>query len=282
VITLVACSTKEPPPPIVTEMPSTPPQTVVEPTPTPVAEVVTPPATPTGSEWKDGVRLYESREYAAAAEQLEVAAQQRSDATSHYLLGLARWKAGQNERAGAALERAAQLAPDSTRTWINLARVRMSLEQPGGALTAAESALAIEPGSGEALHQRGRALAALGRAGEAIESLEQARQAAPGNGQIANTLGWVLLQAGRPEEALPILEGARELLPDVAYLRNNLAVAYERTGRLAEAFEEYQAAVRAGDSAGKAAASVARLEPLVTRRTGNESAVAQLAATDAD
>lgn len=259
-------------------MPATPATTVA--TALPENQSVTGPSLPaitqTGSEWKEGVQLYEKGEYAAAAERLDVAARQRSDAYTHYLLGLAQWKSGQNAQAEASLERAMQLSPRSARTCVNLARVRMSLEDPTGALDAAVSALECEPGSSEALHQQGRALAALGRTGEGIEILRKAHEAAPENGYIANTLGYVLLQAGQVEEAVPILEGARGVLPGVTYVRNNLGVAYERTGKLQDAFDEFQAAVHAGDSGGKAAASVARLQPILKRDLMPEPSVAQV------
>lgn len=225
-----------------------------------------PPVDPAES-LRQGVASYEKRDYTAALEQLQVASGANPDSHRvHYLLGLASWKAGRNAEAESALERATQLLPGSTRTWINLARVRMSSNDSPGALEAADAALAIEPESSDALHQRGRALAGLGRTPEAVEVLARAHEIAPDNGYVANTLGWVLLQAGRASEAVPSLESARVALPDVAYVRNNLGVAYERTGDLVRAADEYRAAVQVGDSGGKATASLARLEPVLVNQ----------------
>jgi Flp pilus assembly protein TadD len=222
---------------------------------------------------REGVALFESRDYAGASTRLRPAAAGRpDDAYSHYLLGLSLWKSGEPEPAKQALERAALLDDRSPKIWVNLARVRLELDEVPGALEAADRALALDALSADALHQRGRALARLNRSGEAIELLRRAHEAAPHNGYIANTLGYYLIQLGRAEEAVPLLEAAREQLPGVPYVRNNLGVAYERTGRLHDAVTEYRAAVDAGDSAGKAALSLARLGPLAEPVAGKVGA----------
>src|SRR6266571_4704137 len=182
--------------------------------------------------WREGVALFEQGDYKGASSRLRVAAEGRPhEAYAQYLLGIALWKSGDPTGAARALEGAATLDPHSARTSINLARIRIQAGDLAQGLGAAETALTIDPDSADALHQRGRALAGLGRA----------------------------------EEALPFLETAREKLPKVAYVRNNLGVVYERLGRTEEALEEYREAIRAGDSDGKAAASLARLEPLARR-----------------
>lgn len=200
-----------------------------------------------------------------------------ADAGTLYLRGIAQWKSGQYEQAEASLERSAALGPGSARTWVNLARVRMDHNDPQRALEAADASLVADPASADGLHQRGRALAALGRTEEALDTLASARSAAPDNGYIANTLGWLLLVSGRPDEAVAPLEQARQQLPEVAYVRNNLGVAYERTGDRARAVEEYRASIAAGDSGGKAAASLARLEPLLPSLPDAQSTVAVVA-----
>ncbi len=216
--------------------------------------------------WQEGVRLYEEKDYTGAVVALQIAAEGLSqEPYTQYLLGLALWKSGDNDGAERFLVRSSELDGGSVRTFINLARVRMDNHDPRGALDATSEALAIDAASSDALHQRGRALAGLNRADAAIETLLRAHALAPEDGYIANTLGYVLIQAGRPEEALPFLESARDSLPEVAYVRNNLGVAFERTGAIEPAMVEYRAAVEAGDSEGKALASVARLEPLVER-----------------
>jgi len=242
---------------------TTPPPTMLQETVASLPEV-SPTAEESRAAWQEGVSAYESGDFETAGARLQIAAAGRpDDAYVQYLHGLALWKGGHLSEAEDALGRSSALDGNSVKTWINLARVRMARRDPAGALAAADEALTLDPGSADALHQRGRALAEGGRADEALDTLQQARTAAPDNGYIANTLGHLLLTMGRVDEAIPHLEAARDRLPEVAYVRNNLGVAYERRGDLDRAAEEYRAAVGAGDSEGKAAASLLRIEPLV-------------------
>ncbi|HEX6853501.1 MAG TPA: tetratricopeptide repeat protein [Candidatus Polarisedimenticolaceae bacterium] len=274
-LVLAGCNSSQP---VETARTSTPPASLLSDGPlspatpstetTAVAEASNP--VPTEAEmksaWREGVALFEAKDYAEAAERLSVASLGRGqDPYAHYLLGLARWKSGDLEGAEGALATSVGLDATRVKTHVNLARVRMDLGRHADALEAAESALAIETGFVPALHQKGRALFALGKHDEGIESLRAAHELAPSDGQVANTYGWMLLQSGRPGESVAPLEKAREQLPSVAYVRNNLGVAYERTSRLGEALAEYRAAVEAGDPDGKARASVTRLEPVVER-----------------
>jgi len=209
---------------------------------------------------REGIAHFDAHDYVASAERLAVAVRGLpDDAQAHYLLGLALWKADRADEAEPALARSAEIETGSVRTWINLARVRMSRDDSQGALEAADAALALDPASVDGLHQRGRALAGLGRIDEALEVLNTAHTTDPENGWVANTFGWVLLQAGRAQDAVGPLETARQTLPGIAFVRNNLGVAYERSGLTDLAVEEFRAAVAAGDSGGKAGASLARL-----------------------
>jgi tetratricopeptide (TPR) repeat protein len=232
---------------------------------------VPPTAAETKSAWQEGIAAFESRDYETAGARLQIAAAGRpDDAYVHYIHGLALWKSGHLVEAEDALVRSSSINGSSIKTWINLARVRMQRQDFQGALSATDEAITLDPGSADALHQRGRALSGLGRKDEALEALQQARTADPENGYIANTLGHLLLTTGRVDEAIPNLEAARDRLPEVAFVRNNLGVAYERKDDLDRAAEEYRAAVEAGDSDGKAAASLARIEPLVTPRLAGD------------
>ena len=182
-----------------------------------------------------------------------------STASECYMLGLDLKKQGNLVDSERALVRATELDGQRVKSWVNLARVRMDQGNPKGALEAAESAVSLEDTSADAHHLRGRALHSLGRAEDGLAELTRAHELDPENGWIANTLGWALLQGGRSGDALPYLEAAKSKLPEVAFVRNNLGVAYERTGDRDRAIVEYRAAVGAGDSGGRAAASLARL-----------------------
>ncbi len=246
----------------------------------PYVPSVAPTAAETKAAWNEGISLFDTGAYATAAAQLQIAASGRpDDARIHYRLGLALWKSGETQLAEQVLEHAASLDPSAPKTWINLARVRLDLDEAQTALEAADRAVAIDPSSPAALHQKGRALAILGRRSEALAALIAAHDADPLDGQIANTVGYWLVQSGRSEEAVPYLEIARDRLPGTAYVRNNLGLAYERTGRIEQARVEFRAAVEGGDSGGKAAVSLARLEsksvtaPAEGRATGGASGV---------
>lgn len=249
-------------------------QPVNGPQPSSSVEGGTLPATPIDPKtaWKEGVALYQSGDYSPAANHLRVAVEgeKKDDPYAHYLFGLALWKSGQLDESEGALVRASSMNARSARTWVNLARVRLDRRDFDGALEAADRAIALDGASFDALHQRGRALDGLNRGDEAVSTLEQARGLAPDNGFIANTLGYLLLRRGRPEVAVGHLEAARDRLPQVAYVRNNLGVAYERIGDVHRAAEEFRAALQAGDSDGKASASLARIEPLLRDRIASQ------------
>jgi Flp pilus assembly protein TadD len=220
----------------------------------------------TSSAWREGIALFENRDYAEAAGRLETAARGRAeDAYTHYLLGLARLKSGDAAGAEAALARSAELDATRVRTFVNLARARMLRGDPSGAKDAAGAALELDPENVPALHQSGRALAALNLTDAALATLDRAHALDASDGYVANTYGWVLLQAGRAADAIPLLEIAKDGLPSVAYVRNNLGVAYERVGRPEDASVEFMAAVEAGDPEGKAAASLARVSAVLER-----------------
>lgn len=263
----------------------TPPSTTTT-TETPVAEM-SGPSTPSGVEgstvpestpsidpktaWKDGVAAYQAGDFELSARFLRVAVEEKKDDPyAHYLCGLALWKSGQLDEAEGSLVRSTTLNDQSVKTWINLARVRLDRRAFDGALEAADRAVSIDGQSSDALHQRGRALDGLNRGDEAVTTLVQARGLAPDNGYIANTLGYLLLRRGTTGEAVTHLEAARDRLPGVAYVRNNLGVAYERTGDVHRAAEEFRAALQAGDSEGKASASLARIEPLLRDRIASQ------------
>jgi len=263
-------SISTPPPTIPVATMSLPVEPVVGP-PVEVAQLPSP--EDVKAAWKEGVRLFDGKQYAEAADTLALAIEGRqNDAYAHYLLGLAQQKSGRLELAAQSLETSAGLN-GTRKTWINLARVQLERNDPTKALAASEQALTLDPSDADALHQSGRALAALGRKDEALEALRAAFAAQPGNGQIANTYGYWLIQSGREQDAVGPLEAARQQLPEVAYVRNNLGVAYERTGRKDEAIEEYRAAALHGDSGGRATASLARLGSPIDTSVASSSTV---------
>lgn len=269
-VTSFACGDKEKEFSTRTPVASTQPSPTPTPTVTasvPTVETPQAPSIDPKTAWKEGVALFQSGDFKSASEHLQVAADVKpKDAYVQYLYGLSLWKSGRLDEAESALVQSTTLKDDSIKTWINLARVRCDKQSFDTAIEATDKALLIDANSADALHQRGRALSALHRQDEAIESLERARTLAPDNGYIANTLGYVQLRKGQVDKAVSNLEAARDKLPGVAFVRNNLGMAYEKSGDRVKAAEEYRAALQAGDSNGKASASLARIEPLLRDR----------------
>jgi tetratricopeptide (TPR) repeat protein len=218
-----------------------------------------------------GLEAYASREFgkSAAYFQAEIDARPQRSWT-HYMHGLSLWKAGRIDEAAAAMEAAAELDPESVKTFVNLARIRNEQGDYEGALEAARTALAIDAADPNALFLEGRSLFNLGRIDEAMESLTASAEIAPDNGHVQNLLGLALMRQGRADEAVIALERAAALVSQVAYIQNNLGMALELSGRASEAAIAYRRSVEIDPTHMKAVANLARIEPsvgVVTART---------------
>ena len=230
-------------------------------------DFIGPPAPPTAVEladaWKEGVALYDSGDYSGAIVPLQIAADGLPDEPyTQYLFGLSLWKVGEFDSAERALRTASDLNPDSLKTWINLARVRLDNDDAQGALTAADAALALDARLGRC--------PAPARAGPRRPETQRRRAGDAGAGPPARSRQWIRRQyarlpaaAKRPGRRCTFLISKRRATAcrKIAYVRNNLGVAYERSGDMVRAVDEYRAAVEAGDSGGKALASIGRLQP---------------------
>lgn len=211
-----------------------------------------------------GLETYASRDFdrSAAYFRAEVDARPQR-AWTHYMLGLSLWKAGRTGEAVAAMEAAAELDPDSVKTFVNLARIRNDLGDHESALEAARTALAIDAEDPSALFLEGRSLFNLGRLDEATASLSASAELDPDNGYVQNLLGLALIRQGRADEAVVALERAATLVSEVAYIQNNLGMALELSGRPSEAVVAYRRSVELDPAHTKAVANLARIEPSV-------------------
>jgi tetratricopeptide (TPR) repeat protein len=210
-----------------------------------------------------GLQAYGVRDFDRAAAYFVAEAEARPQrAWTHYMLGLSLWKAGRIDEGEMAMEEAGHLDPDSTRTLVNLARIRNDQGDFEGALEAARAAQAIDEEDPSALFLTGRSLFNLGRLDEALASLTASIEIAPDDGYAQNMLGLTLIRQGRAEEAVPPLVLASELVPQVAYVHNNLGMALELSGRRSEAVAAYRRAAEIDPVHGKSAANLARLEPV--------------------
>jgi tetratricopeptide (TPR) repeat protein len=247
---------------------------------------------PTENLVQGGLEAYGSRDFGRAAAYFRAENDARPQrAWTQFMLGLSLWKAGRTDEAAAAMEAAVELDPDSVKALVNLARIRNDGGDYEGALEAARAARAIAPEEPSALFLEGRSLFNLGRLDEALVSLAASVEIDPDNGYVRNLLGLALIRQGCADEAVETLERAAELAPQVAYVHNNLGMALELSGRASEAVVAYGRSVEIDPAQAKAAANLARLEPVAANgpasaRPGSEQvvesagAVAEIAAVE--
>jgi tetratricopeptide (TPR) repeat protein len=223
-----------------------------------------------------GIETFEAREFDHAVAYFRAEVEERPErAWTQYMLGLSLWKAGRLDEASIEMTRAAELDGESIKTFVNLSRIENDRGQYDAALEAAQSAVGLEPENAAALFLEGRSLRNLDRRDEALESLERSVEIDGENGYAQNLLGLTLLESGRTVEAVEVLENAVVLESEVAFIHNNLGMALEHEGRRDEAMVAYGRAVALDPRHERAAANVARLEPLVSETVEVQIAVAE-------
>jgi Flp pilus assembly protein TadD len=178
----------------------------------------------------------------------------------HYMLGLSAWKAGDRDRARAALERSLELDPTHVKTLLNLGRVLLEQDRAGEAKERVLAALALDSTSGEVHRMLGRVHTALGVPDEAIAAYRTSLTHDPADAWSMNNLALILIQQERYDAALGPLARAVQVRPGAPVFQNNLGIALERTGHVGAAREAYRAAIAADSGYRKSVESLARLE----------------------
>ena len=215
------------------------------------------------------LETYGAREFDHAVAYLEAEIADRPQrAWTHYMLGLALWKAGRLDEAEVAMEQSATLAPDSLKTLVNLARIRNDQGDFRGALEVARVGVQTDPQNASAHFLEGRSLLNLGRVADAITSLSASLAIDADNGYVQNLYGLALMRQGQVDEAVTSFVRASTLEPHVGYVQNNLGMALELSGRTAEAVAAYRRGVAVDPTHGKVVANLARLAPTVAGRAG--------------
>jgi len=228
--------------------------------------------------WREGNRAFHRRAYDEAVAWFLADTEVRPErAYTHYMLGLAAWKAGQLDAAVEAMERSAGLNDRSIRTFINLSRIRNDRGEFDGAFEAAERALLLDGENTTSLFQKARSLYNLGRFEEAVICLESCILLDADAGQAHNLLGLIRLRGGDEVAALASFETAAELEPEVAYVLNNLGLALEQSGRLVEAAVAFRRAVEVDSGHEAADLSLARVEALIPAGLRTETSPVELA-----
>ncbi|MFC7533331.1 tetratricopeptide repeat protein [Actinoplanes sp. GCM10030250] len=121
--------------------------------------------------------------------------------------------------------------PGNIAAWHRMARARLDLGDPRGALRAAGAAWQLDPDGAESLFWVSRACTALGEHAEAIESAYAACQDDPGNPRLHNRLAEARLAAGQTAEAAEGLRIAVEFAGYDADLYVTYALALFAIGR---------------------------------------------------
>ena len=112
--------------------------------------------------------------------------------------------------------------PENIEAWHRMARARLDLADPGGALLAAEAAWHLDPYGAESLFWLSRVRSRLGDHTDAIAAAAAACREDPGNPRLHNRLAEAQLAAGLPTDAV---EGLRCVV-DLAGYDPDLLVTY--------------------------------------------------------
>jgi len=219
-------------------------------------------ATATAAEiYRDGEAAYHGRAYDEAADIFAVYTEREpGNAWGHYMRGLSLWKSGAAQDAETSLRTALEIAPDHTKSLVNLARVLLAQDRPEDALPVIAAADALLPEDNNVKRMTGRVLHNLGRRAEAIDAYRGALAVDADDAWALNNLGLLLIESDRCDEAVAPLARATGLHADNALFQNNLGMALERSGHPDQAAEAYAAALAADAGYAKAEVSLARVE----------------------
>lgn len=245
--------------------PATPPTTPAAETSSPAGEAdevfVTEPEPPKEVTYEEAENAFFEKRYDDAVELFTRYTERKNENPwGYYMLGLSAWKAGNNEDAESAFERALELDQRHVKSWINLSRVLLDSSRPSEALARLDEALALDPESNAAYRLQGRAYHQLGRIDDAIGAYRRAIQIDDQDAWSMNNLALIFIEEERFEKALPPLARAVELRTDVAVFYNNLGMALECSGYIRAAEQAYRDAVAVDGSYEKASANLERVE----------------------
>ncbi len=171
-----------------------------------------------------------------------ILAAEPDDYNALHLLGLLRYKQGQNAEAlrfvGAVLRR----TPRSAEVLNNYGVILEALARHEEALVCFDAGLAIDADYLHALTNRAGALKRLKRHEEALAAYEAVLARNAGDLGALNECGSVLMRLGRPEAALVCYERALAIAPALAELHINMGLALRALNRFAEALASFAAA----------------------------------------
>lgn len=210
--------------------------------------------------YKQAEAAFTARNYAeATALFTRYTRQTPGNAWGYYMLGLSAKRAGDLDKSVQALEKAASIDPQHLKSWVNLGRARMALNQPNESLLAVEKALLIDPSARDAHRIKGRAHHQLGELAQAELAYKHALFLNEKDAWSMNNLAFVLVGQRKFDDALPLLARAIEINDQVAVFHNNLGMTLENKGYFRAAEQAYEAAVALDEGYTRAAANQARV-----------------------
>jgi tetratricopeptide (TPR) repeat protein len=180
--------------------------------------------------WKDNLTLY-----------ADIARTTPTSALAHSNLGLELLRAGQDDEAAAAFERATSLKPDFALAWTNLGLARRAQGRAPEALAAFERAAALAPDHPGVLMNLGNEYRRIGRLPEAAAALEHAARGAAGSADLHFLLGTTYADLGRLDDAAAALTEAVRLRPQAPDGHFRLGLVSLARGDSARAREELAA-----------------------------------------
>ena len=135
----------------------------------------------------------------------KIAAEQPSNAKSHFYLGVARQNLEQPDAAIESYEKALSLDPKLTEAAVNLTAALLDAGEAERAAPVIEKALASDPQNPGLLYNRALVASTLGRKAEAVGYYREALAADPGNAEIKYGYAEALVTAGSTTEARTVL-----------------------------------------------------------------------------
>ncbi len=193
--------------------------------------------------YRRAVALIQADRWREAGAILETWAPRHPHPALWSLLGAARYRQGDLERACEAFRTSLDLAPGQPDTRHNLAVALRDLGQPQAALAEVRRALALRPDYPAAVRLQAELTHALGDAEGAVAQLRAHLGRHPEDVHAWNNLGLLYLDGDDPEAAAQCLEAALALGED-GELHSNLGLAQLRLGRLDRARNHLQTALR--------------------------------------
>lgn len=152
----------------------------------------------------------------------------------------------------------AKKEPKKAEHQVELARIYISMDERGKAISAANKAIKLAPNSSQAWNTKGRAELTAHNYENAIEAFTKAVDLNSDNAFAWNNLGYTELLLKRYEDAAEHLMEATTKKDATGYMFNNLGTALEHLDQLDDARMAYEAGGKLGSSA--AASSRKRLE----------------------